>query len=167
VRKRSCAPMMLSKVWGFCRAGQPHCDSTMTSAILPLISSPEPTKPHVSVVIDARRRFPKFQMFESRWPPAPKLPQGGEASHWKRWIRAMEKSRDFPCVLLCVVQIFKFLIWIWRFEFSIDEISIVNFTHFQVQTFRPVRLDPCLFDAFPTGDWLGSSKRKKERKKEP
>ena len=31
---------------------------------------------------------------------------------------AMEKSRDFPCVLLCVVQIFNFLIWIWRFEFS-------------------------------------------------
>jgi len=26
----------------------------------------------------------------------------------------------------------------WRFEFSIDEISIVNFTHFQVKMFRPV-----------------------------
>jgi len=44
--------------------------------------------------------------------------------------------------LLCVVQIFKFLIWIWRFEFSIDEISIVNFTHFQVKTFRPVSFHP-------------------------
>jgi len=50
----------------------------------------------------------------------------------------MEKSRDFPYVLLYVVQIFKFLIWIWRFEFSIDEISIVNFIHFQVKTFSPV-----------------------------
>jgi len=50
----------------------------------------------------------------------------------------MRKSRDFPCVLLCVVQIFKFLIWIWRFQFSIDEISIVNFIHFQVKTFSPV-----------------------------
>ena len=29
----------------------------------------------------ARRRFPKFQMFESRWPPAPRLPRGSEASH--------------------------------------------------------------------------------------
>ena len=48
----------------------------------------------------------------------------------------MEKSRDFLCILLCVVPIFKFLIWIWRFEFSIDEISIVNFTHLQVKTFR-------------------------------
>ena len=85
VRKRSCAPMMLTKMWGLCRAGQPHCDSTMTSVILPLISSPEPPKPHVSVVIDARRKFPKFQMFESRWPPALRLPRGGEASHWKRF----------------------------------------------------------------------------------
>jgi len=51
----------------------------------------------------------------------------------------MEKSRDFPCVLLCVLHIFKFLIWIWTFEFSIDEISIVNLTHFQVKTFRPMR----------------------------
>ena len=50
----------------------------------------------------------------------------------------MERSRDFPCVLLCVVQIFKFLIWMWRLEFSIDEISIVNLIHFQVKTFRPV-----------------------------
>jgi len=54
----------------------------------------------------------------------------------------MEKSRDFPCVLLCVVQIFKFLIWIWRFEFSIDEISVVNLTHFQVKTLRPVGRRP-------------------------
>jgi len=62
-----------------------------------------------------------------------------EALHFAQWkIRAVEKSRDFPCVLLCVVQIFKFLIWIWRFEFSIDEVSIVNFTQFQVKTFRPV-----------------------------
>jgi len=26
---------------------------------------------------------------------------------------------------------------IWRFEFSIDEISTVNFIHFQVKTFSP------------------------------
>ena len=84
VRKRSLASMLLPKVWGFCRAGRPHCDSTMTSAIHPLISSPEPPKPHTSVVIDTRCRFPKFQMFESRWPPAPRPPRGGEPSHWKR-----------------------------------------------------------------------------------
>jgi len=52
----------------------------------------------------------------------------------------MEQSRDFQCVLLCVVQIFNFLIRIWRFEFSIDQIFIVNFIHFQVQTFSPVSM---------------------------
>jgi len=46
------------------------------------------------------------------------------------------------CVLLCVVQIFKSLIWIWKFEFSIDEISIVTFIHFQVKTFRSVVSSP-------------------------
>jgi len=137
VRKRSFTPMMLPKVWGFCRA-QPHCDSTMTSAILPLLSSPEPPKSHVSVVIDARRRFPKFQMFQSRWPPAPRLPRGGEASHWKRWIRSMEESRDFPCVLLCVVQIFKYLIWIWRFEFQ-----SMKFPLSISSIFKWRRLEPC------------------------
>ena len=103
VQNWSFAPMMLPKVWGFCRAGQPYCDSTMTSAILPLIISPEPPKVHVSVVIDARRRFPKSQMFESRWPPAPRPPRGGELK--KMNSRNGKISRFSMCFAMCGTNI--------------------------------------------------------------
>ena len=124
----------------------------MTSAILPLISSPEPPKPHVSVEIDARRRFPKFQMFESRWPPAPRLPRGGEASHWKRWIRAMEKSRDFPCVWYVW---YKYLIF-W-FEYGDLNFQSMKFPLSISHIFKWRRLDPCLF--IPTRANQGKSHR--------
>jgi len=33
----------------------------------------------------------------------------------------------------------------WRLEFSIDEISISDFIHFQVKTFRPEKNSPRIF----------------------
>jgi len=120
VRKRSFAPMLLPKVWGFCRAGWPHCDSAMTSAIHPLISSPEPPKPHISVVIDARCRFPKFQMFEFGWPQASSLrqPRGGKPSHWKRWIRNAKILRFFHVFCYVWYKYLNFWLEYWYFIFQ-------------------------------------------------
>ena len=102
VRKRSFAPMLLPKVWGVCRAGQPHCDSTVTSDIHPLISSPEPPKPHPSVVIDARRRFPKLNRggLQRRGPRPPR------SLAWNQMNSRNGKiSRFSMCFVMCGTNI--------------------------------------------------------------
>ena len=99
----------------------------------PADSSPEPAKPHVSVVIDARRRFPKFQMFESRWPPAPRLRRGPRRRSLA--LKNMNShngkiSRFSMCFAMCGtnIQIFdlNMEIWIfnrWNFHFQFHPFS--------------------------------------------
>ena len=80
-----------------------------------------PKTEHVSRNQNARHELPErttdreIEKFIIRQPPKGEKDDYDSDllndNHQKgKMIRAVEKSRDFPCVLLCVVQIFNFLI---------------------------------------------------------